>query len=314
MGAWIRLGLVAVVLAIAWQLRGGVGDVEGALRQAGWLALAVITLYHLVPMSLCGLAWGSLAPVRHPAFFVVARWVRDGVGELAAFLPLSGEIAAARLLTRRGGLRLGMAGAMTVVDLTAEVMSQFLFTLLGVGLWLTRHPESEVLHWAEIGLAASVPVLITFVVVQRSLVMRFLETLPARLMPKTWQAPDADAGIHAAIRQIYGDRPRLIRAVGLHLAAWLTSTAEAWIALRFLGHPLAIWDVLALESIIYAIRSAVFFVPAGLGFQEGGYVMVCAALGLPPEVALAVSLLKRGREVLLGVPALLAWHFLDDAR
>ena len=93
-----------------------------------------------------------------------------------------------------------------------------------------------------------------------------------------------------------------------------TSTAEAWIALRFLGHPLAIWDVLALESIIYAIRSAVFFVPAGLGFQEGGYVMVCAALGLPPEVALAVSLLKRGREVLLGVPALLAWHFLDDAR
>jgi uncharacterized membrane protein YbhN (UPF0104 family) len=66
-----------------------------------------------------------------------------------------------------------------------------------------------------------------------------------------------------------------------------------------------------LECIIFAIRSAAFFIPGALGVQEGGYLLLGAALGLPPEVALAVSLLKRGRAIILGIPALAAWQWLE---
>ncbi|HIJ62751.1 MAG TPA: HpnL family protein [Rhodospirillaceae bacterium] len=308
--AVLRLATIALVLAIAWYLRGGLGDVTGTVGIAGWPGVAAVAAVHAVSMALCGLAWGLLLPGQRLGRFVLGRWVREGVSEIAAFLPLSGEVAGARLLTS-GGLRPAVAGALTVVDVSCEVVAQFIFSLVGVGLWLWRHPDAEVLHWGLIGLAASVPVLAVFFIVQHAKVMGFLETLPSRLMPRLWKTPDQEAGVQATVTGIYRNRRRVLAAVGLHLLAWLVSTGEAFVALAMLGHPLALVDVLALESIIFAIRSAAFVIPGALGIQEGGYVLVGAALGLSPEVALAVSLLKRSRELLVGVPALLAWHVAE---
>ena len=149
---------------------------------------------------------------------------------------------------------------------------------------------------------------------QRSMVVRFLETLPSRLMPQAWDAPDADAGVHAAIHAVYANKARFARSVAWHVAAWGMGTLEAFVALRLLGHPMGIGQVLALESIVYAIRSVAFVVPAAIGLQEGTYVIIGAVLGLAPEVALAVSILKRGRELVMGLPALLAWHFVEQAQ
>jgi hypothetical protein len=39
--------------------------------------------------------------------------------------------------------------------------------------------------------------------------------------------------------------------------------------------------------------------------------MLGAIFGLPPEMALALSLLKRGRDLAIGIPALLAWQTLE---
>lgn len=311
MAALARFLLIAIVLATAWAFRSHLGDVAGALHSAGWLGVLAVAAYHPLSIAICGLAWSTLLPDARPVVFILARWVRDGVSELASVLPLAGEMAGARLLVCRG-IRPATGGALTVVDVTAEVLAQFVFSLLGVGMWLARHPNGEVVRWAMLGLALSIPVLAAFVLVQRSAVMRFLETLPARLMPTVWHAPDADNGIHAGITALWADRRRVRRAVLLHLAAWTVSTGEGWLALTLLGHPLPFADVFALESIIFAIRSGAFFVPAALGVQEGGYLLLGAALGLPPEVALSVSLLKRGRAILLGVPALLVWHFQES--
>ncbi len=311
MGAFFRILLVFAVIAAGWYFRGGFGDVGAALQAAGWFAVAAIAAYHVGPLTLCGVAWRSLHPGGVAGEFILSRWVREGVSEIAGFLPLSGELAGARVLTQRG-IRTAMAAALTVVDVTAEVLAQFLFTLIGVGLWLWRHPAAEVVHWSLIGLALSLPVLVALVFAQRSVLMRFVETLPSRLLPKVWQAPDIEAGVHAAISAIYSNRRQVMRAVGIHFAAWLLSTGEAGLALLLLGHPLPLADVVAMESIIFAIRSSAFIIPGAVGVQEGGYVLVGAALGLPPDVALAVSLLKRGRELLLGLPALFAWHFAEQ--
>jgi uncharacterized membrane protein YbhN (UPF0104 family) len=150
--------------------------------------------------------------------------------------------------------------------------------------------------------------------VQRSPLVRFVETLPARLMPKTWTAPEEEAGTLATIHAIYADRLRLTAAVALHLAAWVVATGEAALALLLLGHPLALTDIVAMEAFIMALRSAAIIVPAGLGVQEAAYVVIGGALGLPPDVALALSVLKRGRELLFGVPGLIAWQMIEGRR
>jgi putative membrane protein len=308
----LRLALIAVILAIAWWLRDGFGDVKGALDTAGWTGVVILAAYHIVPMALCGMSWSVLQTELPLRLFVMGRWIRDGVGELAGFLPLSGEVVGIRLLTGRG-LRIADASAIVVADVTAEAIAQAIFSLVGVGMWMKNYPDSEVTRWALIAMAISIPGLAAFVALQRSVVMRFLETLPSRLMPNTWDAPEADAGVHAAIHALYAKKARVASSVGWHVAAWVAGAGEAWVALHLLGHPLGLDDVLAMESVIFAIRSVAFVVPAAIGLQEGGYMVIGVLLGLPVEVALAVSLLKRGRELLLGLPALLAWHFVEHA-
>jgi uncharacterized membrane protein YbhN (UPF0104 family) len=49
-------------------------------------------------------------------------------------------------------------------------------------------------------------------------------------------------------------------------------------------------------------------VPGALGVQEAGFVAICSALGIPAAPALALSLVKRVPELLLGPPFLFVWH------
>ena len=100
----------------------------------------------------------------------------------------------------------------------------------------------------------------------------------------------------------------------LHLACWIASTLEAWVALRFAGASLGFAKVLVIESLLYAARSIAFAVPNAVGVQEGAYILLGASFGLTPETALALSLLKRARDLTIGVPALVAWQLLESGR
>lgn len=310
LGLAVRLAVVAVLLVGIWFYRGGLGDVGGALATGGWIALAAVCGWHLLSLSLCGHAQRTLMPGGRIGVFLLGRWIHESVGELAGFLPLFGEVAVIRTLARRG-IAVSNAVAIGIVDLTAEAVAQFAFTVIGVVIWLPRHPAGEVGHWALVGLVVSVPLIAALLLVQRTKFVRFVETLPARLLPAQFAAPDEAKGTLAAIHAIYADRARLAACGALHLAAWLVAAGEAGLALVLLGHALPMADVIALEAFVTALRSAAFIVPAAIGVQEGAYMVIGAALGLPPDVAIAVSLLKRGREVIFGVPGLIAWQAIE---
>ena len=66
--------------------------------------------------------------------------------------------------------------------------------------------------------------------------------------------------------------------------------------------------VVAIEALIFAVRSIAFVVPGALGVQEGAYLLLAPLFGLDPEAAIALSLLKRARDVVIGLPALLTWQ------
>ncbi len=63
-----------------------------------------------------------------------------------------------------------------------------------------------------------------------------------------------------------------------------------------------------------ALVAAAFFVPGSAGVQEAGYVGLGAAFGVPPDMALGVSLLRRARDLALGVPILLAFQWVELRR
>ena len=82
----------------------------------------------------------------------------------------------------------------------------------------------------------------------------------------------------------------------------------------FIGHRLPFLSVVAIESLLFAIRNAAFMVPSALGVQEGAYALLGPLFGLPAEAALALSLLKRARDITVGVPTLLSWQLAEGRR
>ena len=86
------------------------------------------------------------------------------------------------------------------------------------------------------------------------------------------------------------------------MAGWVVGVAEVLIVFAFMGNPISVAEALVIESLLHAIRGAAFAIPGALGAQEGGLVLLCAAFGIPPEQAIALSLVKRAADLALGVP------------
>jgi uncharacterized membrane protein YbhN (UPF0104 family) len=106
----------------------------------------------------------------------------------------------------------------------------------------------------------------------------------------------------------------LLFAAALQFAALISGCFEIWFALHLFGHPVSWGNALVLESMTQAVRHLAFVVPAGLGVQEAGLVLFGHTLGISGELALAVSMVKRMREVLCGLPALISWQWSESRR
>ena len=306
--------LAGIALGIGLVLYYGLSEVGDAFLAAGWIGLAAVSVTHIVSMLLCALAWRVLLIAPRPGAMracMWARWLRDGIGNILPVFPAAGEVIAARELTL-AGLPAGVAGASAIVDLTTEMVSQLLFTLLGVAFFAVERPGSGQTWPAAGGLAIAGLILAGFMVAQRKGLLKFLESLPGRLgFAQPWEKLPEAASIHAGVQDIY-DRPgRVAASVAIHFAAWIAGTAETWVALWFMGHPLSFSVILAIESLVFALRTLAFAVPWAAGVQEGGYVLFGGLFGLAPDVALALSLLKRARELITGVPALLIWQWQE---
>jgi putative membrane protein len=223
---------------------------------------------------------------------------------------LGGEVLRAWLAHRKLGLPGPVAGASLVVDLTVTVATQILFTLVGLALLLGHEADNGLILYVVIGAGLLVLMLASFLVAQGAGVFRLFGRLVQALMPRgDWSSliPDAES-LEARIKQTYDRRAALAGCAVWHLCGWIAGTLEVWVGLWFLGHPVSLLDALMIESLIQAVRGAAFFMPGALGVQEGGLILLGAVVGLAPEVALALSLVKRIRELLVGLPGLLVWQ------
>jgi putative membrane protein len=304
------LGVLSGAALIAWQGFAAVGD---ALRMAGFPCLAAICAFQIVPVSLCALAWRALFKNPRPdvASFIWFRWMRDAGGDILGIIPTGGEMISIRTMTKRG-VEMASATASTVVDLTMEMTAQAAFTILGCILLLIERPEGNLVNWTLAGIAVIIAIVGAFALAQRFGMFRLLEKLAERLaVDQGWSYLSNVGGLHNRIHSIYVDRSAVARAASIHFVAWIVGVGEAGIILAFMGVPMGLASLIMLESLAYAIRSAAFFVPAAAGVQEGGYILVGAALGLGPEFALALSLMKRARELTLGVTGLIAWQWFE---
>lgn len=313
-------GIIATLLGLALGtcLVGyyGFAAVAAGLLAIGWLGFLAVCGFHLGLFALLGLAWHAVVRRPRPLSvwgFVWGRLIRDAGADVLPLTAMGGFVMGARAVTLLG-LSSGVAFASTIIDVTLELIGEIAFAGLGLVLLVSYRPDASFAYPALIGLVLATAATGGFIAAQRAGV-RLVERLAGKLAPRWMPAAIVHAGsVQDAIEDLYRHRRGLQIGLVLHALAWLGSGVEAWLALRFLGHPLDMGAVLAIESLIYATRSAAFVVPNAIGVQEGAYIVLGALFGLDPQAALALSLLKRGRDLLIGVPALLSWQAVESRR
>lgn len=310
------MGLAGMAVALGLFASNGIGDIAGAVAAVGW-GLALICLVRMLPILCDAIGWHVLFPAawRPPlrtAFWI--RWVSESVNALLPVAQIGGEVVRSRLISRRRfvpepAVTGAQAGATVVADLTTGMVGTLFFSLTGVLLLLQRTTSDEVtsgLYWAMGGMAA---MLVVFVAAQRSgLLTGALRKVMGKLGGSLAAAvAGGTAAFDAALAEVYQRKGALAVSVWWRLLSWVVGTLEVWLALRFQGIDISVADALLIESIAVTVRSAAFAVPGGLGVQEGSLLLLGQLVGLSPQSALALALIKRVREVAVGLPALAVW-------
>jgi uncharacterized membrane protein YbhN (UPF0104 family) len=164
------------------------------------------------------------------------------------------------------------------------------------------------------GLVVLLPFLVALLAGQWLGLGRLLEWLSSRLAKLCGFDGGGLGQLHDTLLSVYRDRGRCLGAFALHLAALLADVVEVWLLLWLMGSPVGLADAFVIETMGQAVRSAAFAIPASLGAQEAGYTLVATMVGLPPEVGLALSLLRRVCFLVVGVPGLVLWQVLEGRR
>ena len=291
----------------------GVSPVFAAASAVGWGGFALLCFYGVALFALLGCAWFALIPsdaAPHLATFIWGRAVRDCAGEILPFSQVGGMVIGARAVVLRH-VSGPLASASMIVDVTMEMIAQIAFVVAGLAILIVRVPGSPsskaLAETLAIGIVVAAAGAILFLLVQRRS-FALLERWAGRVFP---QAAGRAASIHRRLAEIHASPVRLGASLVIHLASWLATALWSWIAIRLIGRQIAFPSVLAIEAILSAVRSTAFIVPGAIGVQEAAYAILVPVFGLSAPVGIAISLLRRARDVALGVPVLLTWQLAE---
>jgi putative membrane protein len=311
-------GLAGLLLLTALVLHQGWQPMLAAFAHAGWPLLWLLPA-HLLPLAFDTQAWRVLLEQSDRAgraSFLFLLWVaavREAVNRLLPAAGIGGEVVGIRLARLRIADTTAVS-ATVIVEVLITMIVQYLFCALGIVLMAHVAAGLSQLWSILAALLVSLPLPgVMYWVLRHGSVFERLERWAGKLFgPQDRFALRLDGvRLDADIHRLLTEPWRLARALGWQFVGYLLGTFETWIALRLLGCPVSVKAALAIEALTQATRHATFIVPAGLGVQEAAVLLFGYMAGVNGDLALALALVKRMREILFGVPALLSWQWLE---
>jgi glycosyltransferase 2 family protein len=259
------------------------------------------------------LAFGQSWP-RGLSLFHLARirWAGEAVNNLVPSGYLGGEGVKVYLL-HRSGVSGVTATTSVVVSKTIQILAQVLFIGLGAGLGALHLPHgSPVCRAMWLTAGAAMGILILLLGLQYWGLFRALSHLASWWHPLGLRLARHEARLRqgdASVRAFYQCEPRafLLSAI-VYFLGWLGDTVEIWIVSAWLGWGIPWSHAVAMEAFIGVAKALGTFVPASLGVQESGVVLLFRTFGLTSAEALAYALVRRARELIYALVGLgLLW-------
>lgn len=309
-----QLLLILVACGLLWLTLRQVGLVAiwTVLRQLAWHQLGLWGLLNGLVLLILALRWRVLLhAVGHPlSLFVLCyyRLIAFGVTYFTPGPQLGGEPLQVYLVSRRHQVATADAIAVVTVDKVIEMLVNFGFLLVGFIIivqqgWLSETLGYQSLLYAFVLLALPVGLFIALwqgrqplsTLVGYTIILLARWTRPTHFLCKAQQTIQvSETQTHRLLRR---QPTAVIQAFLLTLVGWLLMVAEFTYATYALGLNLTL-----AQSVAAMVAARVAFllpIPAGVGALEGSLALALPLLGFRAVDGVALSLLIRGRDVLL---------------
>jgi putative membrane protein len=313
--AAFALAGVAVVTGLVIYF--GAGDVLRALTSVSAIGFGEYIGAQLVILLGLGLCWRMLLTTAMHGSLRLCVWgrmVRDATGEFLPFSQVGGYVIGARAVTL-GGVAAADATASTFADITTEFLAQLAF--IGIGLVILSHkaPGNHLLVPVGIGLSIAVVMGFGLVLVQRGGGASLVRKLVAKFSGNGGEGAGAKIErLQSSLNAMYEDPIGLALAAVFHLVCWFGTATASFVGFHALGVPLSFVDAICIEAMLHAIMALAFFIPGRVGVQEAAYTVLGGIFGIPPDIALSLSLLRRARDFVIAVPVLVIWQGIEARR
>ncbi|MFL9828407.1 lysylphosphatidylglycerol synthase domain-containing protein [Rhodoplanes sp. SY1] len=308
--------LIGIAVLIGLTVWSGTGLVRDAVASIG-IGIVLVVLVRAGTASLAAVGWWVLFPPKERPRLTTClslRFVREGANALLPLGQVGGDLLGARLLTFVG-VPGALATASVIVDVLALAVTQALFAMTGLAVLIWLGADSSIAWIAAGGLALALPALVGFWIAQRRGGHQAFGWLLARFRGDWARVVGQKVDrLFRDLSALHASRSRMGASLVLHYLDWLTGIGEVLVAFWFMGHPVSLAEALVIESLMHAIRGAAFAIPGALGAQEGGLIVLCAVFGIPPDQAMALSLVKRVADLATGLPGLVIWQWMEGRR
>ena len=307
----VKTALRILVLALGLGLfgwfihRAGPGEIMAQVAELGWWAPVILVPFFLVYLA-DTLGWffafGDYA-AKKPSYATLfrVRWSGESVNNVVPSAYIGGEALKVYLLHKRGipGVT---AGTSVVASKTCQVLAQVIFIGLGAAVGLPHlEPGTPARFGMWVIACGAGAVVVLLFALQRHGMFDGLRRLLAAfsLKPAALEKHrDSLSQLDQQIFRFYHRNPgRFFASTTAYLGGWLLDTLEVYLVCYLLGHPLAWTEAVAIEAFISVAKAMGIFVPAALGVQESGVVLLFQIFGLPAPLGVAYAIIRRGRDV-----------------
>jgi len=314
---WKIASLLAGFGLLYWIASGiDISDVGSLVVQVGVVGIGTVICVYFLAFLGDSISWllilsslpVDLAWIRRTFMVRLAGEAFNNVVPAGGF---AGEPVKAVILKARYGVRYTEASASIVMARTVNMIALIAFLMIGfVFMAASDAIDGPLKATASVGLAfLSIGTVLMFVM-QRYKVSSWLAV---KFSGHRWA--ERAAGAIKVIEELdehfvifyTRHRTRLFVALALAFANWVLGVVEVYLTFRFLGHGITWADAWMIEALAQMIRAAVFFIPLGIGAQEGAFVLISSAITGVPGLGLACAAVRRIRELTWILLGLVAW-------
>lgn len=298
----LGLGLLAAVVS-----QTNVEELLGQMRRLSWPGMVVVMGLYVVSFWTDVASWQLTLPVvnmglRWTARLYVVRMIGEAYNNITPMASMGGEPIKAWMLKHNYGVSYRDSGASLVLAKTTMMFSLAAFVGIGFIMIMLSHQLSVTQKSiAGFGLLGLIIWIIVFVLMQRLKLSSFTASRLSgtRFGGKLSSLVAAMHDLDVLFARFYAEhRKRLLLSSIIAFFNWILGALEIYWIMIFIGHPVTWSDAWIIESMVQLVRTATFFIPAGIGTQEGTLLLMCAALTGNPSLAVTVALVRRCRELI----------------